>query len=53
LPLAASTLNAPIELLVRSAAYRNLPSGVTCRSEAQMSFAVSRGAAGSPSATAT
>src|SRR3989449_3468642 len=44
LPVAASTLNAPIELLVRSAAYRNLPSGVTCRSEAQMSFEVSRGA---------
>src|SRR5207249_3191884 len=42
LPVAASTRNAPIELLVRSAAYRNLPFGVRCRSEAQMSLSVFR-----------
>src|SRR5205807_3012156 len=31
-------------LLVRSAAYRNFPFGVRCRSEAQMSLSVLRGA---------
>jgi len=34
LPVAESTAKAPIVLLVRSAAYRNFPFGVRCRSEA-------------------
>src|SRR5882762_3891043 len=46
---AASTRKAPFALLVRSAAYRNFPFGVRCRSEAQMSLLVSRtGAPGAP-----
>ena len=42
LPVAGSTPSVPIELLVRSAAYRNLPSGVRCRSDAQMSLSTLR-----------
>src|SRR5205823_5484018 len=44
LPLAASTASHASVLPVRSAAYRNRLSGVTRRSEAQMSLLVSRGA---------
>jgi len=53
LPLAGSTLNAPRELLVRSAAYRKRPSGVRWRSEAQMSLSVLRGGGppGAPTAS--
>src|SRR6266571_3313278 len=43
LPLVESTLNAASVLVVRSEAYRNFPSGVMCRSAAQMSLSVLRG----------
>src|ERR1700738_1207033 len=43
LPLAPSTLNAAIVLLVRSEMYMNLPFGVRWMSAAQMSLSVLRG----------
>src|SRR5450631_365156 len=51
LPLAPSTLNVAIVLLVRSEMYMNLPFGVMWMSAAQMSLSVLRG--GGPPGTPT